>query len=282
MRSNRSNPASNRQQPPANRRARRRSGETTLGACEKIGYSRRMNVLPILNRKTLLLGGAAGVVGVLVIIAFMLMVGPAAAREVDAACGGLRSAPPKPVLCPSGQPCSFPIAAPDFTAQTHDGKPVRLSDYRGKTVLLNFWASWCAVCKSEKPSLSQITRELAGDDFVVITLASDRKWVDVLYALMASLTPDKLDSKLSADSSMAQMLDAYRRNLPSGTPFNVFLDEPASEDSQIGKVAAQWGVNAVPESFVIDKTGRIRFYFDNSRDWNLSVARTCLRSIIDE
>jgi thiol-disulfide isomerase/thioredoxin len=237
---------------------------------------------PYPHRKTLFIGGGAAVLGVLIIATFMWMVGPAAAREVDSACGSLRSAEPKPVLCPSGQPCSLPVVAPDFTAQTHDGKPVRLSDYRGKVILLNFWASWCAVCKTEKPSLGSITHDLASDDFVVITLASDRKWTEVLHSLMASLAPSKLDPNLPTDASLAQTLDAYRKILPEGTPFHVFLDPPASEDTQIGQIATRWGVAAVPESFVIDKAGRVRFYFDNSRDWNLSVAHTCLRSIIDE
>lgn len=236
-----------------------------------------------LQRKTLLLGGTAGVIGALVIALFMWMVGPAAAREVDAACGGLRSAMPKPVLCgTAGQTCSLPLAAPDFVAQDHAGKPVRLSDYRGKVVILNFWASWCSVCKSEKPSLAAITKDFPAEDFVVITLASDRNWVNVLYSLMGSLAAGKLDPNFPVDASMAQTLAEYKKTLPEGTPFHVFLDPPASEETQIGQIATQWGVAAVPESFVIDKQGRIRFYFDNLRDWNLSIAHTCLRSIVDE
>lgn len=232
-----------------------------------------------LPRKTLLLSSGAAVIGVAIIATFMWMVGPAAAREVDAACGSLRSAFPKPILCPNGQPCSLPLAAPEFVAKDEAGNPVRLSQYRGKVVLLNFWASWCAVCKNEKGSLTSITDSLAGDDFAVITLASDRKWAEVYYSLMASLVPQKIDPNLAADSDVAA---AYKNLLPRGPAFKVFLDEPASEDTQIGKIATAWGVNAVPESFIIDKHGRIRYYFDNSRDWNLSVAKTCLRSIIDE
>ncbi len=232
-----------------------------------------------LSHKTLLFSSGAAVIGLAVSLAFMLMVAPAAAREVEAACKGLRSAMPKPILCPDGQPCSLPLAAPDFVAKDEAGNPVRLSQYRGKVVLVNFWASWCAVCKSEKGSLTSITNNLAGDDFAVITLASDRKWAEVYYALMASLVPQKLDPSMSPDADVAA---AYRNLIPGGPAFKVFLDEPASEDTQIGKIATAWGVNAVPESFIIDKHGRIRYYFDNSRDWNLSVARTCLRSIIDE
>jgi thiol-disulfide isomerase/thioredoxin len=241
------------------------------------------SLAPYVQRKTLLFGGAAGILGVVVIICFMWMVGPAAAREVDAACGGLRSAMPPPALCgPGDERCSLPVLAPDFTALDHNGKPVRLSSYRGKVVLLNFWASWCAVCKTEKPSLGRLTNKLGGDDLVVITLASDRKWAEVLYSLITALAPAKLDAALPADPSLAQMLDNYKKALPEGTPFHVFLDPPQSDDSQIGQIAAQWGVRAVPESFIIDKAGRIRYYFDNSRDWNLSVAHTCLRSMMDE
>jgi thiol-disulfide isomerase/thioredoxin len=241
------------------------------------------SLAPYLHRKTIFLGSTAAVIGALVIAFFMWMVGPAAAREVDAACGGMRSAMPKPVLCGNaGESCSLPLTAPDFVAQDNNGKPVRLSQFRGKVVILNFWASWCSVCKSEKPSLAAITKDLAGEDFVVITLASDRSWANVLYSLMSSLAPGKLDPAFPADASLAQTLDAYKKALPEGTPFHVFLDPPASEDTQIGQIASQWGVAAVPESFIIDKHGRIRFYFDNLRDWNFGIAHTCLRSIVDE
>lgn len=252
-------------------------------ACGDFGYIAGMSREAISPKlKMVLLGGGAALVGVVVMATFLSMVGPAAAREVTAACEGLRSAEPKPVLCPDGKACSFPLAAPDFVAKDHEGKPVRLSDYRGKVVLLNFWASWCGVCKSEKPSLAQLSAELASDDFVVITLASDRQWQDILYALMASLAADKLDPALPTDASLAQMLAAYKKAMPAGTPFHVFLDEPASEDTQIGAIATAWGVGAVPESFLIDKAGRLRAYYVNSRDWNLGVARRCLRSVIDE
>jgi hypothetical protein len=61
----------------------------------------------------------------------------------------------------------------------------------------------------------------------------------------------------------------------------VFLDPPADGDN-IGKIAASWGIKAVPESFLIDRRGYIRAYFVNKRDWQSPVAETCLRSVIDE
>lgn len=195
----------------------------------------------------------------------------------------LESAPPVPAPenPSSDNHTDMPLPAFTFTPWGSDSI-LQSESLRGRVVLLNFWASWCGVCKSEKPSLAQLSSELTSDDFVVITLASDRQWVDILYSLMASLAADKLDPALPADASMAQMLAAYKQAMPAGTPFHVFLDEPASEDTQIGAIATAWGVGAVPESFLIDKAGRIRAYYVNSRDWNLGVARRCLRSVIDE
>jgi peroxiredoxin len=189
--------------------------------------------------------GVVGFAALVVVGMFVWMVPPAAAREARAACTGLRPTATNPSLG------SLPTAAPDFTVTTHEGKQVKLSDYRGKVVLLNFWASWCGVCKSEKPSLEEMTRHMVGDKFAVLTLASDKEWKLVQEAL------------------------------PTGAPFEVFLDPPAGDDN-LGQIATAWGIKAVPESFVIDRTGRIRHYFVNKRDWDSGVAETCLQSIIDE
>lgn len=196
-------------------------------------------------RKVLATVGAIAVVGA---IAGMVtwMTPRAAAREVAAACGSLEAAPNNPMLG------ALPRPAPDFQVMTHDGKTVHLSDFRGKVVVLNFWASWCNVCKSEKPSLSAMTDELSGSDFAVVTLASDRSWDDV------------------------------KKALPDGAPFQVVLDPPANEDTNIGAIATAWGIKAVPESFVIDKAGRIRMYLINKRDWDAPVTETCLQALIDE
>lgn len=195
--------------------------------------------------RRLVAGGAALLAGLGVAGLFVWMTPRAAARETRAACDGLRASPSNPALG------DLPVMAPDFTAQSHDGKPVKLSDFRGKVVLLNFWASWCNVCKAEKPSLAAMTEELAQDDFVVVTLASDQTWDDV------------------------------KKTLPGGAPFQVLLDPPTG-DNNIGAIAAAWGIKAVPESFIIDKKGNVRMYLVNKRDWDSSVAETCLQALIDE
>ena len=196
-------------------------------------------------RKVLAITGALLVMAGLAAM-IVWMTPRAAAREVKASCDSLRASPTNPALG------ALPRPAPDFELQTHDGKVIRLSDYRGKVVVVNFWASWCNVCKSEKPSLRNMTEEMAGENLVVLSVASDRSWDDV------------------------------KKALPKGAPFRVLLDPPASDESNIGKLATAWGIKAVPESFVIDKRGRIRLYLANKRDWDAPVTETCLQALVDE
>ena len=70
-----------------------------------------------------------------------------------------------------------PKAMPDFELQDLSGRPVRLSDYAGKAVLLNFWATWCPPCKAELPDLVELQRTHGGDQFVVIGVSLDQTGV---------------------------------------------------------------------------------------------------------
>lgn len=229
-------------------------------------------------------GSVVALIGVGVLSAFLWMVPPAAARESVSACRGLNGFDePNVALCPNGQRCQLPQPAPDFTAVDITGKQVKLSDYRGKVVLLNFWASWCGVCKAEKPSLTAMARELGGDDFVVLTLVSDRTWTDVITAIMQSLAPGAaLPARgENGEIPIAELKAAYEQALPDGVPFKPLLDIPRGDDN-LGPITQSWGIRAVPESALIDRQGKIRAYFVNKRSWDSPVAQTCLRSVIDE
>lgn len=74
---------------------------------------------------------------------------------------------PRPQVAPQAS------VAPDFTLKQLDGTPLRLSDYRGKVVLLDFWASWCAPCREEIPHFVEWQRKYGDRGFQVIGVSMD-------------------------------------------------------------------------------------------------------------
>ncbi len=229
----------------------------------------------------LLVGGATAAVGIGVLGAFLWMVPSAAAREGQSACVGLAGDNrPKQAICPEGQPCTLPMPAPDFTAIDNNNKQVKLSDFRGKVVLLNFWASWCGTCKMEKPGLAELARDYP--ELEVVALASDNEWSKVLVSLVQSMKPNVRLPAVGEDGySYQDAISMYRRELPQGAPVKVFLDPPQGDDT-IGVIARRWGLDKVPETALIDREGNLRAYFVNKRDWTSDVAQTCIRAVLDE
>jgi thiol-disulfide isomerase/thioredoxin len=182
---------------------------------------------------------------------FVLMLEPAVAREHLAACNGLRPVAPNESFAGSMYD-EFPMPAPDFAVQDVEGNMRRLSEFQGQVVFLNFWATWCPPCKEEVPSIEALQKKLAGESFVVVALASSHDWKSVVA------------------------------DFENGTNMTVLLDPPVDEDEQIGKIAHYYGTPALPETYIIDKQGYIRYYFVNKRDWKSDVAVTCMRSLIEE
>ncbi|MDP6605844.1 MAG: TlpA disulfide reductase family protein [Dehalococcoidia bacterium] len=115
--------------------------------------------------------------------------------------------------------------APDFAVRDLDGKIHRLSDFHGKTVVLNFWASWCPPCRAEMPDLLEIYEErLADGDFVVLAI-------------------DKLtEDTVSAVESFAEEF---------GLTFPIAFD--GSDE-----IFQRYGVRGLPSTFFIDRNGIIR------------------------
>jgi thiol-disulfide isomerase/thioredoxin len=239
----------------------------------------------VIDPRVMMVGGGVAIFGIAVLALFLWMVPNAAARESISACRGIGGYnAPHTALCPNGKTCSLPQPAPDFTALDHNGKPVKLSDLRGKVVLLNFWASWCGVCALEKPALQEMAAELGTDDFVVVALSSDHGWTNVVRALIHSLAPGNAMPPEGPEGQILptrEAVSAYSQAFPNGLPFRVLLDPP-DDDGTMGAITKKWGISAVPESALIDRQGRVRAYFVNKRDWESSVAKTCLRSVIDE
>src|SRR3981189_2131038 len=71
-----------------------------------------------------------------------------------------------------------PLRLPDLSFEDADGKPKKLSDWRGKTVLLNLWATWCVPCRKEMPALDALQTRLGGKDFEVVAINIDTRDTD--------------------------------------------------------------------------------------------------------
>jgi peroxiredoxin len=111
--------------------------------------------------------------------------------------------------------------APDFALQDADGKTIRLSEYKGKVVLLDFWATWCGPCKIEIPWFMEFQRKYKDRGFTVIGVSMDDGWQVV-----------------------KPFVEEFKMNYP------VVLGDD--------ETAAKFGnVEVLPTTFIIDKEGRI-------------------------
>lgn len=98
-------------------------------------------------------------------------------------------------VVPILQPMKEAAPTPEFSLNTPDGKKVSLKDFRGKIVLLNFWASWCVPCREEMPAMEKLYQEYKGQNFVVLAVAvKDRKQDAIDFVKKLKLTyPIALD-----------------------------------------------------------------------------------------
>jgi cytochrome c biogenesis protein CcmG/thiol:disulfide interchange protein DsbE len=117
-----------------------------------------------------------------------------------------------------GGPAKVGATAPDFTTQTLDGAPVRLSQYRGKPVLLNFWATWCTPCQEEMPLIQRASDINKGRGLVVLGVNYQQTNTSSMKAFLR-----KVDARFPAVFDPAgQIAAAYRVNV--GLPVSVFID----------------------------------------------------------
>lgn len=124
--------------------------------------------------------------------------------------------------------------AQEFSLQDMDGKNWRLSELRGKVVLINFWATWCPPCRRELPSLERLWRLLGSENFVVLAIDVGED-ADTVFAFTGALEP-----------------------APS---FPVLLDRDSA-------VLRSWPVKGLPTTFVVDKAGRIVYRAVGGRNFD--------------
>ena len=122
----------------------------------------------------------------------------------------------------------------DFELEDLNGNKVKLSDYKGKIVFLNFWATWCPPCREEMPFMQEFYEKYKDDDIIVLTVNSN-------------ITENQgLDDSEKAERKAREFIQK------NGYTFPVLLDK----DDSVWAVYQQRGI---PANYVIDKEGIIRF-----------------------
>jgi len=135
-------------------------------------------------------------------------------------------------------------ATPALDLRALDGVRHRLADYRGRVVLVNFWATWCAPCRAEMPSIERLRRSLEGEPFVVL-------------AVNVGEPPDAIR--------------AFAATVPMRFPLLLDPDRQATRD---------WRARALPITFIVGPEGRIRYQAVGERDWSDPDIRTRLRALM--
>jgi len=126
-----------------------------------------------------------------------------------------------------------PRAVPEVTFEDGDGRTLSLADFRGKVVLLNIWATWCAPCRREMPTLDRLQAELGGPDFEVVALSIDRKGLPAVKEFYEEIGLETLPIYVDQSGSAQRALRVL------GIPTTLLVDRDGNE---IGRLAgpAEW------------------------------------------
>jgi peroxiredoxin len=123
--------------------------------------------------------------------------------------------------------------APNFILETVTGEKISLKDFKGKAVLLNFWATWCQPCKKELPSMQRIYEELNSEGVEVVAISIDR--------------------------NKKEQVEKYIQNY--NLTFPVLLDP-----SQ--KVRKDYFILGLPTSYLIGSDGKLKGFISGAREWD--------------
>lgn len=148
------------------------------------------------------------------------------------------TAEPGKAAASSGKMVAFvrraePQPLPDLTFSDGEGKEVTLSSFKGKTVLLNLWATWCAPCREEMPSLDRLQQSLGSDTFEVVALSLDRQGIEASKKFLDDVKAKSL--KLYVDPTAKQGLALKL----VGMPTTILVDKDGREVGRLAG-AAEW------------------------------------------
>ena len=135
--------------------------------------------------------------------------------------------------------------APDFTLETPTGKKLSLKDFKGKVVLLNFWATWCEPCKKELPSMQKIYEALNPGGIEVVAISIDR----------------------GKKKRVENYIKKYNLTFP------VLLDP-----SQ--KVRKDYFILGLPTSYLIGTDGKLKGFISGAREWDSSASKEMFSTLM--
>ncbi|WP_295510835.1 TlpA disulfide reductase family protein [uncultured Sulfitobacter sp.] len=141
-----------------------------------------------------------------------------------------------------------PVATSTAAFDLADGAgTATLEDWRGKYVLVNFWATWCAPCRKEMPQLNALQKEFGGDDFEVLTLATGRNSPEGIKRFFEEAGVDSL---------------------------------PRHQDPKQA-VASQMGIFGLPITVIMDPEGREIARLRGDADWSSDSAKAIIKALVD-
>ena len=130
-----------------------------------------------------------------------------------------------------------PVQMPDLAFDDGNGNPKKLSDWKGRTVLLNLWATWCVPCRKEMPALEALEAKLGGDKFQVVAVNIDTRDLEKPKAFLKEANLTRLGNFSDAKAKVFQDLKSI--GLALGMPTSVLID---ANGCQIANLAgpAEW------------------------------------------
>ena len=136
--------------------------------------------------------------------------------------------------------------SPPFTLNDMEGRPISLSDYVGKVVLLNFWATWCGPCRVEMPAMESLYQEMKSQGLVILAVSVDAQGTVVTRPFQEAM----------------------------GLTFPILHDP----DYEVGLA---YGARTLPITYILDRQGVIQHRVFGARDWNGQKAKELIRELLD-
>ncbi len=187
------------------------------------------------------LGGAVGTL-------YAMQAGPFKAREAAAAPKSELARFARGPLTALDTPERL-VAAPDYVFKTREGADTRFADFRGKVVVVNLWAMWCAPCRTEMPTLAALATAYADKDLVVL--------------------PINVDTGADAIADATSFIDVHEPlPLYSDPRFQLPFEFP--------------GKGKMPQTILLDRQGQVRAAYSGEADWSSPEAKALIDALLAE